>query len=358
MFGSDFTSLGLRAASAGAAGSWRTAIDRLLAMLADVVADAELGGGAGLHHGIEKCRQVVALGAEPSAVDPLLDECMTLCRQALAGLKGQRLAQKREIAALVTLVREALAAVAGDTRTFTQSLRQSVERLEEFAKVDDVRELQRQLLTEVQVLRHMAAERERSWKETCEQFSRRVEALEQQLTAARREATLDPLTRVPNRAAFEASGRQWLAAGRLQFILAIVDVDNLKIINDQYGHAAGDRAILAVARALTSSLRAGVDLVARIGGDEFAVLAADLPLHQAENRMQMLIASLAQAAESADGDTPSELTLSCGIAECSAGDTLESLTERAEVALYQAKRFGKNRVVTVVKPPPRSLMSH
>jgi PleD family two-component response regulator len=74
--------------------------------------------------------------------------------------------------------------------------------------------------------------------------------------------------------------------------------------------------------------------------------------------MQRLVTGFTTESETdADGDTPRELTLSCGIAECSAGDTLESLIERADVALYQAKRLGKNRVVSVVKPTLRSVMT-
>jgi diguanylate cyclase len=358
MFQRDSAKLGRRDARTESNERWRTVVDQLLALQADVVADSELAVGARLNERIDACRRAVASDAPAASLDPLIEECADLWRQTLAGMRGERLAQKREIAALVTLVREALSSIAGDTRVFAQNLGESVERLQQLMRFDDERELKQQLVIEVQILRHTAAERNRWWKQTCEQFSRRVEMLEQQLTASRHEATLDPLTRIPNRGAFEATGREWLAAGRRHFILALVDVDNLEVINDQYGHAAGDRAILAVARALTASVRAGSDMVARIGGDEFAVLAADLPLRHAESRMQKLISSLtAQTDGDAEGDTPRELTLSCGIAECSAGDTLESLTERADVALYQAKRLGKNRVVSVVKPTLRSILA-
>ena len=357
MFQRHSAKVGRRDASAGSSERWRTVIDRLLALQADVVADSELAVGTRLSECIDACRRAVAADVPTASLEPLLEECVDLWRQTLAGTKGERLAQKREIAALVTLVREALSAVAADTRASAQNLGQSVERLEQLVRIDDEKELKQQLVIEVQILRHTAAERNRSWKRTCAQFSRRVETLDQQLTASRREATLDPLTRIPNRAAFEATGREWLATGRRQFILALVTLDNLNVINDQYGHAAGDRAILAVARALTASVRAGSDVVARIGGEEFGVLAADLPLPHAESRMQRLITSFTTESETdADGDTPRELTLSCGIAECSAGDTLESITERADVARYQARRLGKNRVVSVVKPALRPLM--
>ena len=357
MFHRNSAKDGRRDDSAGSSDHWRTVIDRLLALQADAVADSELAVTARLSDRIQACRRAVAADGPTASFEPLLQECADLWRQTLAATKGERLAQKREIAALVTLVREALSVVAGDTSAFAQNLDQSVQRLEQLVRVDDEKGLKQRLVIEVQILRHTVAERNRSWKRTCAQFSRRVETLDQQLTASRREPPLDPLTRMPNRAAFEGTGREWLATGR-QFILALVNLDNLNVINDQYGHAAGDRAILAVARALTASVRAGSDVVARIGGEEFGVLAADLPLGHAESRMQRLVTGFTTESETdADGDTPRELTLSCGIAECSAGDTLESLTERADVALYQAKRLGKNRVVSVVKPTLRSVMT-
>jgi diguanylate cyclase (GGDEF)-like protein len=118
----------------------------------------------------------------------------------------------------------------------------------------------------------------------------------------------------------------------------------------------GDRALVAVAQALKNSVRAGADVVARIGGDEFAVLVADLNLRQAESRLRMLSASLAAVKFETPKDAPLKLTLSIGVAECSAGDTPQSLMERADAAVYEAKRLGKNRVVTKTKPTLRDLL--
>ncbi len=161
----------------------------------------------------------------------------------------------------------------------------------------------------------------------------------------REEATLDPLTRIMNRGGFDRACRQWMTTEKLQFVLAMVDVDNFKRINDVHGHGLGDRALTAVAQALKNSVRQDRDVVARIGGDEFAMLISDLSLPQAESRLRMLSASLAGANVETASGAPLTLTLSCGLAELSAGDTVESLMERADRALYEAKNLGKNRVV-------------
>jgi diguanylate cyclase (GGDEF)-like protein len=96
-----------------------------------------------------------------------------------------------------------------------------------------------------------------------------------------------------------------------------------------------------VAQALRGSLRSS-DLVARFGGDEFAVLITGLTLRQAESRLNVVVSQLAKA--SVVPGEASGITVSCGISEVSAGDTVDSLMHRADQALYDAKRLGRNRV--------------
>jgi diguanylate cyclase len=226
------------------------------------------------------------------------------------------------------------------------------------ARIDDVRQLKAELVREVATLRETVSERQKVFEGTLQNFNHRVQLLERQLTMTREEATLDPLTRVMNRGGFDLTCRRWLATERLQFVLAMVDVDNFKRINDVHGHVIGDRALTVVAQTLNTSVRQHRDIVARIGGDEFAMLISDLSMPQAENRLRMVGTSLASANIETASGAPLTLTLSCGLAEHSAGDTVESLMERADRALYEAKNLGKNRVVGNVKPTLRQLRRH
>jgi diguanylate cyclase len=218
--------------------------------------------------------------------------------------------------------------------------------------------LKAELVREVAALREIATERQQVFEKTLQNFTQRVQMLESQLTVTREEATLDPLTRIMNRGGFDRGFHQWLSAENHHFVLAMVDVDNFKQINDVHGHGIGDRALTLVAQTLKSSVRQDHDLVARIGGDEFAMLISDLTLAQAEGRLRMLAASLAAANLESPNPTPLTVTLSCGLAEVAAGDTVESLMERADRALYEAKNLGKNRVITKVKPTLRDLLNH
>jgi diguanylate cyclase (GGDEF)-like protein len=220
--------------------------------------------------------------------------------------------------------------------------------------INDARQLKTKLAQEISTLRRIAEERQRTWESTCTKFNEKVTSLEKQLNVTKKEASLDALTRIPNRGAFDRACKEWLSGDRASFVLALVDLDYFKVINDTHGHAIGDRALVAVAQALKNSVRSRSDLVARVGGDEFALLVADLNLRQTETRLRMLNTSLATV--SLDTTPPVKLTLSVGVAEYSAGDTAASLRERADAALYEAKRLGRNRVVGKSKPTMRDLM--
>jgi diguanylate cyclase (GGDEF)-like protein len=136
--------------------------------------------------------------------------------------------------------------------------------------------------------------------------------------------------------------------------MAMVDVDDFKAVNDRCGHAIGDKVLVTVAQTLSASVRSD-DLVARLGGDEFAILAAGLTLTQAEGRFGGITRAVHGACRPLveEGMTAS---ISVGLAEYSAGDTLDSLQQRADTALYQAKKSGKGRVAAKATPLIRDLM--
>jgi diguanylate cyclase len=248
-----------------------------------------------------------------------------------------------------------VATLAGEQAASADTLADSAQRVERVAQAGDLRQMQSQLVHEVARLKQISLERRSAWEQTVGEFQTRLSRLETQLDHTRREAAVDPLTNVPNRRTFERACREWLQPGRHGFVLAMADVDNFKTINDRFGHAVGDRLLVSVAETLGRSLRAD-DMVARVGGDEFAVLAGGLTLAQAEKRL----AAIGRMVHSAtrlivpDGTEP---TISIGVAECSAGDTLESLRQRADAALYEAKRNGKGRLATKASPLIRDLLN-
>jgi diguanylate cyclase (GGDEF)-like protein len=151
-------------------------------------------------------------------------------------------------------------------------------------------------------------------------------------------ADRDGLTGIANRRKFDAFLQQAAArahATQTRLGLALIDVDHFKAYNDTNGHQAGDDALIRVAHNLTESVR-GDTLVARYGGEEFAIIAPACGLEDVRHLAERIRAHVAEAA---DG-----MTVSIGVSELHADDTLVDFVARADAALYHAKSSGRNRV--------------
>jgi diguanylate cyclase (GGDEF)-like protein len=277
----------------------------------------------------------------------LTTTCFDLCEHAIQALQVQQAGRREELRRLVTLVRETVSVLRGDGDAFSSNIIQAAGRFNSIIQIDDVQELKQRLMAEVDDLQRVAAEQQQHWHQAVEGFETRIVTLEQQLVAVQHEASLDGLTGIANRRAFERAVRETLASSQRELIIAMVDLDEFKAVNDLGGHAAGDRVLQNVARTLRSLVRRH-DVVARIGGDEFALLAIGATLRDTEPRIRAIVGTLANIPTGID--SPATVSVSCGMAEYSAGDTLESLIRRADQALYEAKKQGKRRLV--VKSPP------
>lgn len=161
-----------------------------------------------------------------------------------------------------------------------------------------------------------------------------------------RKATTDPLTGLCNRRAFdEALAAQLdpaIGAGR-GGCLAIFDLDHFKRINDRFGHAAGDAVLVRFATLLRAAVRDG-DLVARLGGEEFAVLLTGATVEQARLVCERIRVRLASSEERSISGAIIHATVSAGIALLSTGDRPEQVVAAADAALYRAKEEGRNRL--------------
>jgi diguanylate cyclase len=340
--------------SKGLESALRPVIDRALEVLSEAIqaGDDAVDRRQALGE-IGRCRALFLEETEPARIQSASESLFAVCEGTLRAISGQRSERQSEITALIALVREAVATIAGDNHTFDSSLDQTTARFEAMAQCNDLHQLKERLAAEVTVLKKIAVERQQKWDNTVSVFEGRVAELEQQLVVTRREASLDPLTRIANRRTFDRMCHNWLETGRNQFVMALIDLDDFKRINDTHGHSVGDKVLLAVAQALKSSVRSS-DLVARFGGDEFGLLASGVTLRQAEGRLKAVAAQLAKASVIPGEDHG--ITVSCGIAEYSAGDTADSLMHRADQALYDAKRHGKNRVAIKTQAFIRDLL--
>jgi diguanylate cyclase (GGDEF)-like protein len=126
------------------------------------------------------------------------------------------------------------------------------------------------------------------------------------------------------------------------------DIDLFKQFNDTHGHQAGDKLLKSVAHAAQRQLRSA-DVLARYGGDEFVILLSNSNTGEAQQAGERIRASIAAQRLEID-NVPMQITISLGIAECSAEiETVDQLVQRADRALYRAKEAGRNCVVVFQK---------
>jgi len=180
------------------------------------------------------------------------------------------------------------------------------------------------------------------------ELAERNRQLESMLHHVESLAITDPLTGIFNRRRFSDVLRREVAVTRRyrnSLAMLMLDLDHFKAVNDRFGHDAGDDVLRSVANTLTGSLRE-VDLAARYGGEEFAVIMPQTSKVNAAIVAERIARQIAQIVHSFDGEKVT-LTASIGVSEMAdlQQATAENLVKAADIALYEAKRTGRNRIV-------------
>lgn len=187
-------------------------------------------------------------------------------------------------------------------------------------------------------------ERVKLLNDRLQQVESESEQLRKKITREQENAIKDALTGIPNRLGwnqrFEYEYSRWRRYST-PLSLIVWDVDDFKKINDSYGHNAGDKVLITIARVFRDMIR-DTDYLARFGGEEFVVLLPETPLDDALVAAEKLRTAI-EACQFHHADEPVRITASGGITEFIKGDTQESVFERADKHLYAAKRAGKNR---------------
>jgi len=224
----------------------------------------------------------------------------------------------------------------------------------------ELAQLQALIASRMDVIATHLAENKRAEEERVAETQRhvqdladRLQALEQesmelrtQLSMATDLAFTDPLTRLPNRAAYQdrvvLEELRWRRF-KHPVCLLLWDIDYFKSINDRFGHPAGDKALQVIGEVLAGSIRA-TDFLARIGGEEFAMLLTGSDQKSAADVADNIRSKVENCGFTSAGK-PITITISCGIAEFRSGENHEQAYARADQALYQAKRSGRNRCI-------------
>ncbi|WP_287031124.1 diguanylate cyclase [Pseudomonas sp. UBA6310] len=176
-------------------------------------------------------------------------------------------------------------------------------------------------------------------------MAQEAKGFRENLEEQRQKALVDALTGLPNRAAWnerlEIEGARWQRYGG-ELLMAVLDIDHFKRINDEYGHLAGDKVLKIIAGELAKRVRV-TDFIARFGGEEFVLLMPSTPMEGGLKLLDVLRTAIEACPFHFKGQ-PVTITLSGGLAAYNAGEVAEQVFERADQALYRAKRGGRNRI--------------
>lgn len=182
--------------------------------------------------------------------------------------------------------------------------------------------------------------------EELEKAQSKINTLTEELQVARSELTTDPLTKVGNRKGFSEDIGPSIEAGmnkKLSLVLMMIDMDNFKFLNDEYGYVAGDKVLYFIAQTIKGMIRTA-DKVYRYGGEEFAVILNRCDATQAEAIANKIRSKIEQSHLIYAGKNV-HVTISVGVTIHQQGDTLDDLIGRADKALYCAKKSNKNCTV-------------
>jgi diguanylate cyclase len=291
----------------------------------------------------EFCSHISGYRWQLSGSDPIGEsttkECIEKCAEHFHRINLLSNRRAAEFGELIELLKDALTHGLTDSEAFNEQIFTNSDQFKRLTTLDDVLEIKKELAQLVRGLRQIVLDKQQADEKKRQGLAKRVEILESRLEAARREALMDPLTRVANRGAFDQNLRSWVAFAK-PFVVGIIDLDRFKSINDSHGHRVGDSVLVCAAQWIGQSIRSK-DLLARYGGDEFAVLLDGISLTAAQHRFEALLKELSDRSyvyTLNNAKRTVTFTMSCGLTEFSSGDTAATVVQRADEALYDAKK--------------------
>ncbi len=322
---------------------------RLITLAVSTIGDIEQSERAGLEDAVERYRKRIVDPDQADGLEADAHGCSALCERELGRARAAIRERESGLREIIAVTMEAVNQLLGDSQTFRADLLGESDRMTKILDTGDIRQLKLRVSEHVDGLRKVVVEKQKRDEVSQARLTRRVELLQTRLTEAEQEAASDPLTGVANRRAFERAVQRLVATANAcgrPLSMAMLDIDQMKALNDTHGHQVGDRVLIGLVQQVQACVRKS-DFMARIGGDEFALVMPDMPVTEAENRLSELIRQVAATRFEYDKGQERasvQFTVSCGLAPFAAGDTPEDLIKRADDALYDAKRAGKNRV--------------
>jgi len=268
-------------------------------------------------------------------------------RKRHAEVRGEREKARDALKSLMAQMLAELGELGSKTGNFHESVGRYAAVIEESDSLESLTGVVREMVAEsraVQSLVQQTQERLQEEHSKATDLSERVTQLEDEMKRLSDEVSTDQLTQIANRRglmqAFEVERARLERSGG-ELSIGLLDIDNFKKLNDELGHSAGDEALKSLAAVVSKTLRP-TDRVARYGGEEFVVLLPETPAAEGEQVLTRLQRSLTGGLFM-HKDKQIFVTFSAGVTGYRMAERIEDSLERADQALYEAKRTGKNR---------------
>ena len=257
--------------------------------------------------------------------------------------------RESELKDIINILTSAVVNFDTENQEYNQKILDQSERIEKITHLDDIKKIKQELIQEIEQMRETVRKKQSRDNKQIEVLSEKVQTLNVELKKVRTESVIDGLTGIFNRKAFDEFITEMVQKNTVTsfpFALLMLDIDNFKSINDNYGHSIGDRVIMATTNKCSQSIR-GDDYFARYGGEEFAIILPGASLKNAAKKAKVIceaVASTSYFLDDLPGNPTLSVTVSIGVSTYHKADTVFSVIKRADSALYNAKRNGKNCV--------------
>ncbi len=293
--------------------------------------------------------EALSQGLSPRAVRSVAER-LAATREKQRAMRAERIQARDALKGLIQTLLSDISELGQHTGRFSENMGHYAETIQRADTLESLTGVVREMVQESRTVQGLVQQTQSRLHEEhgrATALTQRVQDLESELQRLSNEVQTDQLTRVANRrglATAFANEQAKLAREAAPLSLALLDIDNFKKLNDSMGHAAGDEALRGLAARAQSILRPG-DLVARYGGEEFVLLLPNTPIDEAALVLGRLQRALSASLFQHQG-TDVFVTFSAGCTLYRVGEALEQALDRADEALYEAKRNGKNRTCT------------
>ncbi len=332
-------------------GFYLDAIRALLLFIKDFSMDFEETGSDRFVKQIDGLSERFVTEKKTKAVETIFESYKKSIPAFIREQKEYLNSREKELWDIIGLQRTAITTLGTENRDYNRKVYEQSKQIEATTMLDDIKIMKKNLKKEVASIQATVRKKEERDRQQMDALSKQVSRLNVELKEVKTKAMTDGLTKAYNREAFDSYIRKIVDRNTIKqspFSLLMLDIDDFKKINDTYGHQIGDRVLVALVKKCTEFIR-DEDFLARYGGEEFVIVLPGASLRNALKKAQRLRKAIAGTHYTTDkekGGKGLSITVSIGASSFSKKDSVSTVIDRSDQALYQAKRTGKNRVVS------------